>query len=805
MTGAARPQREDPFAYFLSEATEHLDIMGQCLLAVEQGRGGDENVNSLFRAVHTLKGAAYVAGQVRVGDLAHRIEDVLAAARSDPAGLPLAAIDAIQAGLEATRCLLGLAEPSSPDRVRDIFEEALARLATATVDAEARARSAPAAPTSRSVLPPDPAALPTRETLAGTRLDLLVSLAGELVAARRRLDGRVRELERVVEALSQSRAQMARAVGEFEDLQRIAAGPHTLPGARDGWGGRGLDAERGRPVPIEISPRGERALTDVSPALFSELEMERFDRADTMSRSLSEITADLAVAQAQVAALGRGLSEDSGWIRRLTGSLRGEIMRARLVPMGRMFTRVATQVRDTARAASKSVALEVTGESVEVDNAIVDQMAGPILHLLQNAIVHGIESESERRARGKPREGRLSVRASHRGGSIYIEISDDGRGVDLDLVKAEAVRRGLVPSEVTELMDESEALDLLFLPGFSTASAVTRSAGRGMGLDVVRATVGRLNGEVAVATEAGAGTRFSIRLPVTIIVSEAVLVRVGAHTLGIPVNAVKRIATVPADRVQPTGWIERVWVDGQPLELLRLDRLLGAAPGHESARLCVVALRAAGRAVAVAVDELLGKEEIVVRRLGDFLGDIGPFGGATISEAGQIILLLDPARLLESAGVASTDVPPAAAPAPIPAVAQEPQAAGRVLLVDDSISVRKFISQMLERAGFTVFTAADGIEGLQALDETPVSVVVTDLEMPRLNGFELIQELRRRAATRDLPIVVLTTRVGAKHLNLARWLGATEYVAKPVDEPAFVRLIDSLVAKSGDRSPGAAV
>jgi len=195
---------------------------------------------------------------------------------------------------------------------------------------------------------------------------------------------------------------------------------------------------------------------------------------------------------------------------------------------------------------------------------------------------------------------------------------------------------------------------------------------------------------------------------------------------------------------------------------------------------------------------LLGKEEIVVRGLGEFLGNVGPFGGATLSDEGRIILLLDPARLLETpAASAATAVPARAAPPITPAAPAEPPAPRRVLLVDDSISVRKFVGQMLERAGFAVVTAADGVEGLQVLEETPVDAVITDLEMPRLNGFELIQELRRRAATRDLPIVVLTTRVGAKHLNLARWLGVTDYVAKPVDEPAFLRLMDSVTAPKG--------
>ncbi len=780
----AGPERDDALAYFVPEAADLLDIMSRSLLALEHGQGGEDDIATLFRAIHTLKGAAYVVGHVRVGDLAHRIEDVLAAVRNTRGSLGVAAIDAIHAAVEAARCLLGLTDVMSLENVTEVHEQALARLATATPPAATGIRDAgapapssipPAEPVSPAPLAAAPGAAPSRGSIAGMRLDLLVNLAGELVAARRRLEGRLRELERVGEVLSLSRTRMAKAVGEFEELQ-----------------GSGFDFLTGQGEPQSAIVKKSKP-----DPLFAELDLDRFDHVDMVGRSLAEITADLAVAQTQVAGLARGLSEDTGWIQRLTGTLRSEITRARLVPVGRMFARVARQVREAASAAGKSVALEVTGESVEVDSAIVEQMTAPILHLLQNAITHGIEREDERRARGKPAQGKISLRASHRGGSIHIEMSDDGRGIDVERLKAEAVRRGLVPPEVARLMDGTEALELIFQPGLSTASAVTPSAGRGVGLDVVRTTVGRLNGEVAVASEAGAGTRFTIRLPLTVLVSEALLVRVGSEILAIPVNAVKRIVAVPCDEVERAGRAERVRLEDQPLDLLRLDRLLGLTPDEERARLCVVALRAAGRPVALAVDELLGKEEIVVRGLGEFLGSVGPFGGATLSDEGRIILLLDPARLLETPGASAAAVPARAEPPITPAAPAEPPGPRRILLVDDSISVRKFVGQMLERAGFAVITAADGVEGLQVLEETPVDAVITDLEMPRLNGFELIQELRRRAATRDLPIVVLTTRVGAKHLNLARWLGVTDYVAKPVDEPAFLRLMDSATTPKG--------
>jgi chemotaxis protein histidine kinase CheA/CheY-like chemotaxis protein len=814
---------DDSLAYFAPEARDHLDAMSRCLLPLEQGRATEDNVASLFRAVHTLKGAAYVVGQTTVGDLAHAIEDVLATVRHDRGSLAPAAIDAIHAGIEAARRHLGLTgDPGDEGGAPEAYEETLARLravaphpARGVRDADAQAgtsagavvdSASPAPRQAAATAPSDFGASPSRGPgTTGMRLDLLVNLAGELVVARRRLEGRLHELEHVDEVLSQSRARMARAVSELEDLHRHGAGAET---ARVSGAGGDTEAAAGSVWRNEASgyPLADGdsdrhrvvSLTD----FFSELELDRFDHVDLLGRSLAEITADLAVVHSQVTGLTKGLSEDTARVQRLTASLRGEITRARLVPVDRVFARVARQVRETARSAGKAVGLQVSGESVSVDSAIVDHLAGPILHLLQNAITHGIEAEDERRARGKPPQGTLSLRAYHRGGFIHIEMSDDGRGIDPERLKAAAVRQGLLPPEVAHLMDEAEALDLIFLPGLSTASAVTPSAGRGIGLDVVRTTVGRLNGDVTVTTAPGAGTQFTMRLPLTVIVSEALLVRVGAETLAIPVNGVRRVVALPLDQVERAGRGERVWVDDRPLDLLRLDQLFGLTPGEPATKLWVVALRTAGRAVALAVDEVLGKEEIFVRSLGEFMEGVGPFGGATIGDDGRVILLLDPVRLLEMAEplIGITAARRGAPPSRV-ASAPEPPVVRRILLIDDSISVRKFVGQMLERAGFAVVTAGDGVEGLRALEETPVHLVITDLEMPRLNGFELIQQLRRQPETRDLPIVVLTTRVGAKHLDLARWLGATDYVAKPVDESAFVRLIDSLAVETSRAVP----
>ncbi|MGH7318375.1 MAG: response regulator [Candidatus Rokuibacteriota bacterium] len=768
-------ENADVAAYFVPEATEHLEVMTRSLLALERSGRSEVELATLLRAVHTLKGAASIVGLTALGALAHQIEEAVVAVREERVAFSPIVTQAVFAGVDVIRHLVGLTDDASPEPAR-AWEGAAAGLAALKPDpGRPEAETALAGSVSpvrpESPAPPQPPSAPRKGTrapgirVALDRLDSLMNLAGELTIARSRLDRHVRELERVGDLMGSSRAHMSGALREFE----AAATP--APG----------DVSRvGGPEPLTT--------------LFTALEFDRYDDADLLARSAGEIAADLAETQGQLATLVRRVQEDAAQIQRLTGTLRSEITRARLVPVGTLFARFSRQVREAARTAGRMVILEWSGESVEVDNTVIEEISDPILHLVRNAIFHGIETEEERRGRGKTPHGTVSLSASHRGGAICIEVIDDGRGIDVERVKEQAVRQGFLPAEVAGLLSPSEALNLIFLPGLSTAPVVTTDAGRGVGMDVVRTNVSRLNGEIAVETDPGVGTRFTMTVPLTLAVSEALMVRVGTEVLAIPFNAVRRVLAPDPERIQSAGHRERLSVDHELLDLVRLDQVLALPPCAATARVPVVVVRATGKSVALAVDELLGKEEIVIKPLGGLLEGVGPFSGATISAEGRVILLLDPVRLTEPADGRATA-------REMPASLDEPRAltppshaplTPRILLVDDSVSVRKFVGQMLEKAGLDVITANDGAEALARLDETAVHVVITDLEMPRLNGFELIQQLRQRPAMRDVPLVVLTTRAGAKHLNLARWLGVQHYVSKPVDEEAFVGLIVSL-------------
>jgi len=820
--------QSDVLEYFVPEAVEHLESMAQSLIALEGEGATESEIGALFRAVHTLKGAAYTVGCGMIGDLAHRVEDMLGEIREHQRPLDRAAIETVFAGLDALRLLARSGEERADMRAT-AYERAMRLLdalptieATATLEprpsaepiaaepadettavsaaaisqpaVETPQRLEPAAAAERPAPTPEPATRgaargrAAREAAAGRvrpsirvsldRLDALMNLVGELVITRSRLERHLAQLEQAGELLSFTQSRMTQTVAEFESKYA----DRLVPPVRSSGGD---SAEPG------ASPLGE---------FFDDLEFDRYDDFNLLARRVGEISSDLTEVQHELTGLVRVVREDAGGVQRLSGELRGQITRARMVPVGRLFAPFVRMVRDGSRAAGKSVVLEVRGETVEMDTTIVELMADPLIHLVRNAIAHGIEPEEIRRRKGKPPQGTIHLGAAHKGGSIYIEVADDGRGIDVEAVAEAARRGGFVAAETLARLGERDILDLIFLPGLTTATSVTTAAGRGVGMDVVRSNVSRLGGEIEVQTEAGRGTRFRIRLPLTVAIADALMVNVGPETLAIPVPAVKGALHVRPEEIRTIDGVESIEIEGERVDLVRLDRVLQIAGRETDGPLSVVTLRTGRKTLAVVVDEFLSKEEIVVKNLGAFLQGIGPFAGATVTGQGQVVLLLDSLKLLEMSAASAWPRAAEFRREPEAVAAPAAEAKRRVLLVDDSVSVRKFVGGMLERAGFHVVAARDGAEALQQLSEQSVDVIVTDLEMPRLNGYELIRDLNREPTTCDLPVVVLTTRAGAKHVNLARELGVEHYVAKPVDEASFVQLIESLAATTPARA-----
>jgi chemosensory pili system protein ChpA (sensor histidine kinase/response regulator) len=670
------------------------------------------------------------------------------------------------------------------------------------------------------------------------RLDRMMNAVGELVINRTRMLGRLAELEKLAEVLNFSKGRMGDKVTEFQDkyeFSRVNSAPllssTQWPGSTlemhhsGGYGGTPAYGGFGNPrlgSPSFGDPNygnsygtsygNQGSPFDGSPSEFSELEMDRYDDFGILSRSLTEISADITEVLTQLDGFVRRVDGDIDEFTKLAHRLQDEITQARMVPIGNLFTRIARTVRDAAKASNKQVELTLAGAETELDNNIIQQIADPLLHLVRNAVAHGIERADERYEAGKPDQGNIAVRAYHKGNHIYIEVEDDGRGVDFNRVKATAVEGGFLSADDAERLSRRELVDLLFRPGFSTAPRRTELAGRGVGLDVVRSNLNNLNGEIEVETEKGIGSRFTLKVPLTLIISQALFVQCGEQTFALPLGYVEEIRRIRANEIEEVGGKLITKVRDVLTEVVRFDEALQLPRLQQiNGYFRLVLVNVGGRQVGVVVEEVLRKDEIVIKNLGEYLRNVKLFPGATIAPDGSLILLVDISRLIMGESIerrplttamnaARLFLPGATAVArgEIPAAAVDVVEKEKlVVLADDSISVRKFVGRMLEKAGYRVKLASDGLEALEIASSNDCDLVITDLEMPRTNGYELMLHLRQTPSTSKVPVMVVTSRAGAKHRERALKEGAVAFMVKPVQEESFIAQVVELIGTSG--------
>jgi chemosensory pili system protein ChpA (sensor histidine kinase/response regulator) len=471
-------------------------------------------------------------------------------------------------------------------------------------------------------------------------------------------------------------------------------------------------------------------------------------------------------------------------------------------------------VRDAAKSTNKEVELDLTGSETELDNNIIQQISDPLVHLVRNAVAHGIEHSSDRIAAGKQALGKIMLRAYHRGNHIYIEVEDDGRGIDYARVKQSAIERGLVSVETADRLTERDLREMLFHPGFSTVPVKTELAGRGVGLDVVRANLNALNGEIEIQSIAGQGSKFTLKVPLTLIISPALFVRCGATHFALPLAVVEEIRRLRADEIEDVGGKLLTKVRDVVTEVIRLDAYLGLPPLEPiNGYFHMVVASAGNQQIGLVVEEVLGKDEIVIKNLGEYLRRVKLFPGTTIAPDGSLILLIDLNRmaaaepgehraLQASASAARVFAPGSAAVArgTIPSEAIDRVDRERVIVVaDDSISVRKFVGRMLEKNGYRVMLAADGLEAAELVGQHGCHLVITDLEMPRMTGYELMVQLRQSPSTRRIPVMVVTSRAGAKHRDRAMKEGASAFLTKPVQEDQLIAAVEQLMGMEAPR------
>ncbi|HEY6971578.1 MAG TPA: response regulator [Candidatus Angelobacter sp.] len=834
--------------FFVPEAEEHLQVVTDCLLSLETNPNPQE-IHRLLRAMHTIKGSAAQVGLQRIARVAHRAEDLMGRVRD---GVLRPSAEIVDLCLEAVDALKKFLyrqwadEATMQSAVRALFSR-IARLAPEEVGEAAKAGEAPIqsevevkqddqileldlpAPAPASVVteavPPvekaevsekpeaardtelkkEPAAMPQSKSVrvALERLDRMMNAVGELVINRTRMLGRVAELERLADVLNFSKARMQDKVAEFQEkyeFSRIT----SLP----------VEKNSSEAFPLRGGYSSYSHSFDHALAEFSELEMDRYDDFNILSRSLTEISADITEVLTQLDGFVRRVDSDIDEFTKLAHRLQDEITQARMVPIGNLYTRLSRTVRDAAKAANKKVELTLAGAETELDNNIIQQISDPLIHLVRNAVAHGIEREQQRYDVGKSEQGNIAVRAYHRGNHIYIEVEDDGRGIDFDRVRKTAVENGLISSDALAELGERELLDLLFQPGFTTAPRKTELAGRGVGLDVVKSNLAQLNGEIEVETQKGQGTRFTLKVPLTLIISQALFVRCGSHVFALPLAFVEEIRRLRGDEIEEVGGKLMTKVRDMVTEIVRLDAALGleqVEPVNGFYRMVIV--NVAGRQVGLVVEEVIRKDEIVIKSLGEYLRNLKMFPGATIAPDGSLILLIDVNRLVAGEAIERRPLMTSANAARVFAPGAEAVARGSipeqaidsveeekvVVLVDDSISVRKFVGRMLEKAGYRVKLASDGLEALEIVTQTRCDLVVTDLEMPRTNGYELLNHLRQDPETRTIPVMVVTSRAGAKHRERAMKEGAAEFLTKPVQEDLFISAVTRLIGAAKEK------
>ncbi len=764
---------DDPelLATFRAEVEERLASLQAGLLTLEAHAQPKQVVGALFRDAHTVKGSARMLGLTGVLHVSHSMEDLLGALRDGRFGVRRDLVDLLLASCDAIARALPGGELTDED-----LAPVVAALAAAVDGQDPVTVPVLAA---KVTVPPQPASAPPAAAPRAAAPPAADPLAG--------VERRKSPREPVPPAPPAAPETIVRP---GSDSVRVAAS--KVYELLDVVGEADLGARR-----IEQTTTGLLALAAEQARWAATLRSAALRHAATLPPDVALALHRLVGAGDEVSGTVRGLRELVEGHRGGMALVRDGAMGLAMVPVRRAFATLPRIVRDVAASTGKTVRLETAGEDVEIDKQVLDGVADALKHLVVNAVDHGCEDAATRTAAGKPAEAVVRVTARGVAGTVVLEVADDGAGVDEARVRAKAVELGLLPADSS--LAGSALLELLFAPAFSTASAVTETSGRGVGLDVVRDAVEELGGSVEVRSEPGAGTAFILTLPVTLGVLRCLLARVGDERYAVPVPGVVESLSLRDAEVHTLAGATVVVRHGVSIPLLDLGAALGLAraPGEYAGSALVVRhAGGSGSMVAWAVDRLEGESELVVKDLGDFLGRVPAIAGATIDGDGSVVCLLDLRELAErvvgpSPAIGATVVARSPRTLATP-VARKP----RVLVVEDSVGVRELERVILEGAGYIVETAVDGLDGAARLRDDPADLVLSDVEMPGMDGFDLTRTIRRTKGWENVPVIIMTSR-GEEHARQAGLdAGCSAYLLKnEFDQEQLVSTVRRLVGR----------
>ena len=786
---------EEIVEVFFEEADEILEALDENVHQWAREPGNRLFLEHMLRGLHTLKGGARLAGLMKLGDATHDLESTLIefqagsaevsneffsdlAGQFDELSSLLAVIKAAMAGEAVTWPVSEAADSveaveqdaaAVPVQPVDVTEETAASLEAADIeigDTVVPAVTRKSAPEAARPAPADKAESREKADQRSSQemvrvgsglLENLVNLAGESSIVRARIE--------------QGMSDFTSALDEMET---------TIERVREQL--RRLEIETETQI-LFRSDRPEGPSYDD----FDPLEMDRYSQLQQLSRGLSESASDMLDLKDTLLFKARESETLLLQQARINTELQEGLMRTRMVPFSRLLPRLRRIVRQVAGELGKEVEFHAFNAEGELDRNLLERMVPPLEHMLRNAVDHGIESRELRKNYGKPPTGRIDLRLSREGGDVVIEISDDGSGIDVESVRAKAVERGLMASGAS--LRDDEICQFVLAPGFTTAKSITQISGRGVGMDVVHSEVKQLGGSIQIASRQGKGTRFIVRVPFTVSVNRALMVSVGEDFYAIPLNTIEGIVLLSPDE------LERLYApEGNTFEYAGIPyrvRYLGHYLGREfrasalQNSVPVVLVRSGDHAVAVHVDGVQGSREIVVKSLGPQFAGVGGISGATILGDGSVVVILDLLALIRAQASGSQ------------AGSRRPLSAGNrtrcVMVVDDSVTVRKVTSRLLERQGMDVLVAKDGIEAISLLQERRPDVMLLDIEMPRMDGFEVARQVRHDDRLADLPIIMISSRTGEKHQEHAAQLGVNSFLGKPFQENELLATIDRLV------------
>ncbi len=768
---------QDLLDIFVQEGNDILDHSDSVMAQLREAPQDREIIVSLQRDLHTLKGGARMAGIGPIGDLTHAMESLLDATYDGHRSMDIAAVEALERSYDTLHGLVQrIAHRSAiatPDNMISRLEnlvagetlsETVAYAPSAEIPeqistARAEPKPLPPRPTPTAEFDDEPRAPQEMIRVRSELLDSLVNYAGEVSIYRSRLE----------QQISTFRFNLV----EFEQ---------TVSRLREQL--RKLEIE----TEAQIIARYQREHHEGVEQVFDPLELDRFSQLQQYSRALGESVSDLVSIQGLLDDLTRQSETLLLQQSRVSSDLQEGLMRTRMVPFDSMVPSLRRTIRQAAQEIGKRAQLKVEGAQGEMDRNLLERMKAPFEHMLRNALAHGIESPQERLDANKPIDGTVTIRVSRESTEVVLRISDDGRGMDRDAIRRKAIAQGLLNPDAN--MSDRDLYGFVLETGFSTAEHVTQLSGRGVGMDVVHSEIKQLGGSLVIDSIPGTGTTFTIRLPFTLAVTQAILVKLGDAIYAVPMSSVQGVVRIALDDYSKrlSSGEPTYTYAGEDFNIYELSQLLGVAHGRviDETQLPLLMTRTGDQRAAVRIDAVVGSREIVVKSVGPQISSVPGIFGATIMGDGSVIMILDLAPLVRRVASlrASAAAGGASDAAELLQVPELPEVVRRttIMVVDDSITMRKVTTRVLERADMDVITAKDGLDAVEKLQDTIPDLMLLDIEMPRMDGYELATYMRNDSRLKKVPIIMVTSRTGEKHRQRALEIGVERYLGKPYQE-----------------------